>query len=90
MSIDLFEFIERLDERGVSFSVQWNKYMPRPTADDQGQGSLMVSVSLPGARVEVEFFRRGPVQYSIFSGDESVNDVPNMEFMEILLDKSAL
>jgi len=59
---DIFSFLNMLEERRIFYRLDHNR-----------SDAIMVSFTLLGARVELEFFD-GHIEYSVFSGDESVSE----------------
>jgi hypothetical protein len=62
-SISIFAFCKRLDERKQYYTLS-------RTRDD----AIVVTITIVGGRIEVDFFEDGHLEYSIFKGDESVLD----------------
>ncbi len=58
----LLQFLKYLDANRIGYDL-----------DHQRDDSIMVTLALVGKRIEVDFFD-GHVEYSIFSGDETVED----------------
>ncbi len=63
MSHPLFDLMRKLDDQNVPFTI--HRYR-----DD----SVMVSLTLPGERVEIDVFEDGRIEYLRFSGSEEVLD----------------
>lgn len=70
---DIFAFLEELRHTKIHFSL-------RSSRDD----SISVDFTLFGCRVEVDFFA-DHIEFSYFTGDESVQD--DWKIMQGLLDK---
>ncbi|MGL5447488.1 MAG: hypothetical protein ACRDBL_09280 [Rhabdaerophilum sp.] len=70
---DIFTFLEELRGTNIHFSL-------RSSRDD----SISVDFTLVGCRVEVDFFA-DHIEFSYFTGDESVHD--DWKTMQGLLDK---
>lgn len=65
--MDFIEFLDWLDKNKVYYSLS-------KLRDD----AVMATIHIVGARIEVEFFK-DHIEYSVFSGDESVHDgVPEL------------
>ena len=73
VSYDVYSFAEYLKEREIHFDIR----SPR-------EGSIMFSLVLVGARVEVECFE-DRIEYSVFTGDESVST--NIQDLIAVIDK---
>jgi hypothetical protein len=58
----LLQFLKHLNDNKIMFDL-----------DHQRDDSIMVTLALVGKRIEVDFFE-DHVEYSIFTGDESVED----------------
>jgi hypothetical protein len=58
----LLQFLNYLDANKIGYDL-----------DHQRDDSIMVTLALVGKRIEVDFFE-DHVEYSIFTGDESVED----------------
>jgi hypothetical protein len=71
--LDIFKFLEHLRAAGIHFKL-------RSSRDD----SVSVDFTLVGCRVEVDFFE-DHIEFSYFTGDESVHD--DWKIMQSLLDK---
>jgi hypothetical protein len=61
--IDIFSFCRLLEENKRYF-----------TFARQRDDSIMITFTVVGGRIEVDFFEDGHIEYSLFSGDESVLD----------------
>ncbi|MBL8590568.1 MAG: hypothetical protein JNK46_18685 [Methylobacteriaceae bacterium] len=59
---DLIPFLTRLDDLRVSYTL--GRFRP---------DTIMVTITLVGARVEIDFFD-DHIEYSVFKGDEGVLD----------------
>ncbi|MCA3623681.1 MAG: hypothetical protein IOC52_05830 [Methylobacterium sp.] len=71
--VDLIKFLNVLKSKNIKFDLSQD----RPE-------SIMVTFTLVGCRVEVDFFE-DHIEFSYFTGDESVHD--NWKIMQSLLDK---
>ena len=58
----MLDFLSHLNEKGVHFWIE-----------QQAPDGLMITFTLVGKRVEVEFFV-DHLEYSVFSGSESIDD----------------
>jgi hypothetical protein len=61
--IALTEFLDRLDEADIHYSLSSLR-----------EAAVMVSVSIPGERWEVEFMSDGEIEVEIFSTDGEIYD----------------
>ncbi|MCA3603654.1 MAG: hypothetical protein INF22_08355 [Methylobacterium sp.] len=71
--VDLIKFLNVLKSKNIKFDLSQD----RPE-------SIMVTFTLVGCRVEVDFFE-DHIEFSYFTGDESVHD--EWKIMQSLLDK---
>ena len=71
--VDLIKFLNVLKSKNIKFDLSQD----RPE-------SIMVTFTLVGCRVEVDFFQ-DHIEFSYFTGDESVHD--DWKIMQSLLDK---
>ncbi len=71
--VDLIKFLNVLKSKNIKFDLSQD----RPE-------SIMVTFTLVGCRVEVDFFE-DHIEFSYFTGDESVHD--DWKIMQSLLDK---
>jgi hypothetical protein len=70
---ELINFLNYLDQNRVGYNLEHDR-----------SDSIMVTFTLVGKRVELDFFE-DHIEYSVFSGDESVeNDVEKL--MEMIRD----
>jgi hypothetical protein len=63
MSHSLFDWMRKLEDQNAPFTI--HRYR-----DD----SVMLIVTLPGERIEIDIFEDGHIEYSRFSGTEEVLD----------------
>nr|WKF59725.1 hypothetical protein HUO10_004236 [Paraburkholderia busanensis] len=63
MSHALYDLLEELDSRRLYYTLSKHR------AD-----SVLVSLTLPGKRIEIDVFKDGSLEMSQFAGDESVID----------------
>ena len=72
----MLDFLAMLNEKGIHFQIE-----------QQSPEGLMVTLTLVGARVEVEFFV-DEMHYCVFSGSESV-DTDEGALMRVIAEKWA-
>lgn len=65
---DVFAFLRRLEEARIHFAL-----------NSVREGSVMVQVTVPGERWEVEFFPDQPPEIEIFRSDGSISDASLLE-----------
>jgi len=65
MDHPLFALLRKLEDNGHYFELS-----------RQGPESVLISVTLPGERLEIDVFEDGHVEYLRFIGDEEVLDDP--------------
>ncbi|MDE1008674.1 MAG: hypothetical protein OSB38_23665 [Paraburkholderia fungorum] len=63
MTHTLYDLLEELDSRRLHYSLSRHRI-----------DSVLVSLTLPGKRIEIDVFNDGRLEMSQFSGDESVID----------------
>jgi len=63
MDHPLFALLRKLEENGHYFELS-----------REGPESVMISVTLPGERLEIDVFEDGRIEYLRFVGDEEVLD----------------
>ncbi|AJZ60363.1 hypothetical protein [Paraburkholderia fungorum] len=63
MTHALYDLLEELDSRRLYYSLSRHRI-----------DSVLVSLTLPGKRIEIDVFNDGRLEMSQFSGDESVID----------------
>jgi hypothetical protein len=65
---DLFPFLNFLRKEKIFFELDYER-----------DNAIMVTLTVVGARIEVEFFD-DHIEFSVFTGDESVEDDPDLLF----------
>jgi hypothetical protein len=65
---DLFPFLNFLRKEKIFFELDYER-----------DNAIMVTLTVVGARIEVEFFD-DHIEFSVFTGDESVDDDPDLLF----------
>ena len=65
---DLFTFLNFLRNEKIFFELDYER-----------DNAIMVTLTVVGARIEVEFFD-DHIEFSVFTGDESVEDDPDRLF----------
>ena len=63
---DLFTFLNFLRKEKIFFELDYER-----------DNAIMVTLTVVGARIEVEFFD-DHIEFSVFTGDESVEDDPDL------------
>lgn len=77
MTHALYDLLEELDSRRLSYSLSRHRI-----------DSVLVSLTLPGKRIEIDVFNDGRLEMSQFSGDEGVIDDTD-EIFRIVNDASS-
>ena len=72
MAHALYELLRNLDDRGLFYTL--SRHRP---------DTILVSVTVPGERIEIDVFEDGHMEMSRFSGDESVIDDQQLIFQAI-------
>ncbi|KVM93242.1 hypothetical protein WJ62_25810 [Burkholderia diffusa] len=67
MAHPLFELLSSLDERRLFYTL--GRHRPH---------TILISITVPGERIEIDVFDDGHMEMSRFSGDESVIDDPQI------------
>jgi len=67
MAHPLHELLSSLDERRLFYTL--GRHRP---------DTILISITVPGARIEIDVFDDGHMEMSRFSGDESVIDDPQI------------
>ncbi|MBN3734081.1 MULTISPECIES: hypothetical protein [Burkholderia] len=67
MAHSLYELLSSLDERRLFYTL--GRHRP---------DTILVSITVPGERIEIDVFDDGHMEMSRFSGDESVIDDPQI------------
>lgn len=72
MTHALYELLRNLDDRGLFYTL--GRHRP---------DTILVSITVPGERIEIDVFEDGHMEMSRFSGDESVIDDRQLIFQAI-------
>ncbi|WP_175820984.1 hypothetical protein [Burkholderia sp. BCC0419] len=67
MAHPLYELLSSLDERRLFYTL--GRHRP---------DTILISITVPGERIEIDVFDDGHMEMSRFSGDESVIDDPQI------------
>ncbi|CAB3968325.1 hypothetical protein BCO9919_03227 [Burkholderia cenocepacia] len=67
MAHSLYELLGSLDERRLFYTL--GRHRP---------DTILISITVPGERIEIDVFDDGHMEMSRFSGDESVIDDPQI------------
>ncbi|MDN7487874.1 MULTISPECIES: hypothetical protein [unclassified Burkholderia] len=67
MAHSLYELLSSLDERRLFYTL--GRHRP---------DTILVSITVPGERIEIDVFDDGHMEMSRFAGDESVIDDPQI------------
>ncbi|OXI90935.1 hypothetical protein CFB40_11525 [Burkholderia sp. AU31652] len=67
MAHSLYELLSSLDERRLFYTL--GRHRP---------DTILISITVPGERIEIDVFDDGHMEMSRFSGDESVIDDPQI------------